>query len=833
MTPERWQEVKRVFDAVLERAPADRQKFLEGTCGGDAGLRAEVTALLDALDDAGSRFETPVVAPDPMLGRQFGAYRILRRLGTGGMGAVYLAARADEQFRRLVAVKAIRPELLDDHTRRRFENERHTLAALEHPNIVRLLDGGTTDEGIPYLVMDYVEGQPIDRFCKEHGLTTAERLDLFLPLCEAVHYAHQNLVVHRDLKPANVLVTAGGIPKLLDFGIAKLLRPEYAAGTVGLTRTSAQPMTPEYASPEQILGQPVTTASDIYALGVVLFTLLTGRHPFEDRTRSSYELERAICEADPGKPSQAAPPELVRQLRGDLDTIVLTAMRKEPQKRYASAERLAEDIRRYRRGRTVAARGDSLAYRAGKFFGRHKVAVCGSALAAVLLVALAVSDHTHRLRAEQRFGDLRDFANFIINDLDTAMQKGGMTAAREQVVTKASAYLDGLAKQAKGDDALELDVVNGYLRVADIQGNLFAGNTGQQNAAGATAAKALAVALELERRHPGDPGIRKALLRSYEKLGDVVGSGAEAIAHYRKALELAGGDPIAVFGILSKMAHMQEETDVAAALESYRGCEAAARDWLARNPSERRARRALALAKEMAGWYGLLAGEPGDAERLVREAIAIYEEMAGPKPVAGARRNIAIAYKRLAEIQKRTGKAKEALENCRRSLAASEALHAEDPKNVLYGIDVAQERVLLVDLLLTGGNRAEARAETARAVAYLKPLAQADPPNRYYLVDYVTILVGTPFPEFGSADETLAYARRAADLMHSADPETLDLLAQADRRAGKLEDAIAAEQKGIALLPAAKPGPVPEMRRKLAAALDALQAQAAEHQERK
>jgi non-specific serine/threonine protein kinase/serine/threonine-protein kinase len=754
------------------------------------------------------------------------------------MGAVYLAARADEQFRRLVAVKAIRPELLDEHTRRRFENERHTLAALEHPNIVRLLDGGTTEDGVPYLVMDYVEGQPIDRYCREHGLSVAERLDLFLPLCDAVQYAHQNLVVHRDLKPANVLVTTPGgghpgVPKLLDFGIAKLLRPEYAAGTVGLTRTSAQPMTPEYASPEQILGQPVTTASDVYALGVVLFTLLTGKHPFEGRTKSSFELERAICETQAGLPSEAAPPELRRQLRGDLDTIVLTAMRKEPRKRYLSAERLADDIRRYRHGQPVAARGDSVAYRAGKFFGRHKAAVCASALAVAALAALGVSDHTHRLRAEQRFRDLRDVANFFINDLDKAMQTSGgsMTAAREQVVTKASAYLDGLAQQSKGDDALRLEVLNGYLSVADIQGNLFASNTGQRTAAAATSAKALAVAEDLARRHAGDPAIHIALLRSHEKIADTGPTGAEAMAHYRKALELASGDPVATFRILSKMALIQEETDVAAALASYRRCETAARDWMARNPADPKARRALAFAKEMSGWYGLLAGEPGDAERLVREAIAIYEEAAGPKASAGARRNIAIAYKRLAEIQKRTGKGAEALENCRRSLAASQALHGEDPRNVLFGIDVAQEQVLLIDLLLTSGGRAEAHAETARAVAYLKPLAQAEPPNRYYLVDYVTILTGTPFPEFASADETLAYARRAVDQDRGTDPETLDLLAQACRRAGKPADALAAEQKAVALLPPANPGPVPEMRRKLTAALEALQAQAAPHQQ--
>jgi tetratricopeptide (TPR) repeat protein len=235
----------------------------------------------------------------------------------------------------------------------------------------------------------------------------------------------------------------------------------------------------------------------------------------------------------------------------------------------------------------------------------------------------------------------------------------------------------------------------------------------------------------------------------------------------------------------------------------------------------------------MSGWYGLLAGEPGNAEQSVRDAIAIYEEGAGPKPSARARRNIAMAYKRLADIQKRTDKPADALLNCRRSLEASEALHAEDPKNVLYGIDVAQEKVLLVDLLLAGSDPAAARAETARAVAYLRPLAAAEPPNRYYLVDYVTILAGTPFREFASPAETLAWARKAVDLMRGTDPESLDLLAQACRRAGSLEEAIAAEQKAIALLPPAQSGPVPEMRRKLTATLAEFQSQSSQHGERK
>lgn len=826
MTPERWQEVKRLFDAALERPEAERTGFLDTSCGSDADLRREVTALLVALDDAGSRFEGPALVADPLLNRQLGPYRILRRLGTGGMGAVYLAARVDDQFRRLVAVKAIRPELLDEHTRRRFENERHTLAALEHPNIVRLLDGGATPDDIPYLVMDYVEGEPIDKYCNEHSLTTAERLDLFLPLCAAVQYAHQNLVVHRDLKPANVLVTREGVPKLMDFGIAKLLRPEYAGGAVGLTRTSAQPMTPEFASPEQIMGRTVTTASDIYALGVVLFTLLTGHHPFEEQTKSSYELERAICETQPVKPSQAAPPDRVRQLRGDLDTIVLTAMRKEPQKRYASAERLAEDIRRYQLGQPVSARGDSLGYRAQKFFLRHKLAAGASAAATVLLVALAVSNWINLRRAEDRFAKLRSFSNFVIKDLDKAMRTQGITGAREEVVAKASAYLDSLAKEAKGDDTLELDLVNGYLSLAEIQGSLFASNVGRQDAASQSAAKALAAADDLARRRPDDAGVRSARRRALEMLGDTAAGDSDALVHYGKALEMASGDPVAVFGIASKMAHMQEETDAAAALGSYRQCESAARDWMARNPSEATAQKALAFAKENAGWYALLAGEPSDAEQRVREAIGLYESSAGAKPSIRARHNIAIAYKRLAEIQKRTGKAADALENCRRALAISEASHAEDPKNRLPAIDLAQEYVLLVDLATGSGNRTESHDATVRAVTYLKPLAQLDPPDRYYLVDYVTILASTPFPEFASAEEALAYSRKAVDLMHSKDPETLDLLAQCWLRAGNREEAIAAERKAIALLPPHKSGPVPEMRRRLEANLAALQAPA-------
>jgi len=829
MTPERWQQVKRIFDAAAELGPEQQEAYLASTCEGDPDLRSEVAALLASLQEAGSRFDSPVVGTDPMIGRQFGAYKVLRRLGMGGMGAVYLAARADEQFRRLAAVKAIRAELVDDHTRRRFENERHTLAALDHPNIVKLLDGGTTPDGIPYLVMDYVEGQPIDSFARERSLSINEILELFRTLCAAVQYAHQNLVVHRDLKPANILVTPQGVPKLLDFGIAKLLRPEYALGQVGFTRTAAQPMTPEYASPEQILGHPISTASDIYSLGVVLFTLLTGKHPFEHHTKSSYELERAICERPAGPPSAMASPEVARKLRGDLDTIVLCTLRKEPQKRYPSVERFSEDIQRYLDGKPVSARGGSFQYRTQKFITRHLPSVALSTIAAVLLISLGITDHIDRVRAEKRFADLRDLANFTINDLDQAMRTS-LTSARESVATKAVAYLDGLANESSGDRALKLEVMNGYMKVADIQGNLFVDNMGKQNAAKETLAKARALAEDIAKRDPRNPEARAALLKCHEKLGDVIGSGPEAIGEFQKALELAPtevtGDNVARLRILTKIAFLEEATDPRAALATYRECESVARSWLAREPKNSAAKRALALAQESGGWNALLAGDPSGAEQSVRDAIAIYEETAGAKPSMRARRNLAIAYKRLAEIQNRVGKTKEALESCHRSLTSSEALRAEDPKNNLYGIDVAQERVLLVDILLSAKNTAVARTETAAAVAYLKPLALVENPDRYYLIDYVTILATTPFPEFTSAEEAIRLATSAA---RNPDPETLDLLAKAYARANRTDEAIATEEKAIALLPAVTSGPTPENRRKLETTLAAFRAEPTHH----
>ena len=334
-------------------------------------------------------------------------------LGHGGMGSVHLAVRDDDHYRKEVAIKLLKRGMDTDFMLHRFRQERQILANLEHPFIARLLDGGATDDGLPYFVMEYVDGSPITTYCAEHTLDLEERLRLFRLVCEAVQYAHQHLVIHRDLKPGNILITQERIPKLLDFGIAKLMDPEQATEMPTLTGAGQRMLTPDYASPEQFLGQTISTASDIYSLGAVLYELLTGQRPHRLEFDSLAGMEKAICEAEPDKPSTAVvrgsqdPPRLQkqrrRQLSGDLDNIILTALRKEPQRRYTSAAELSEDLRRHLEGLPVTARDDRFTYRMGKFIRRHKLGVLAASLLVATLAGGIVSTTFQARRAERRF----------------------------------------------------------------------------------------------------------------------------------------------------------------------------------------------------------------------------------------------------------------------------------------------------------------------------------------------------------------------------------------------------------------------------------------------
>jgi serine/threonine protein kinase/tetratricopeptide (TPR) repeat protein len=404
MSPERWKQVEEIFQSALDLPLGERGGFIARACEDDAALAAQVEALVAQYEEAGDFIESPAVAvsplrtvggslatapdlepaEDPMTGRRVGSYRLVREIGRGGMGAVYLAERADSEYHKLVAIKVVKRGMDTDFILRRFRHERQLLATFDHPNIARLLDGGTTDEGLPFFVMEYVEGLPLYQYCDNRRLTIPERLRLFCQVCDSAAYAHQRMVVHRDIKPSNILVTAAGVPKLLDFGIAKLLDPDLVPEAVTPTGTMMRLMTPEYASPEQVQGSPVTPASDTYALGVVLYELLTGHRPYEFSNRSPHEIARVVCEVEPERPSRAfarregalpaegaggetttlpficetrsaTPDSLRRDLEGNVDNIVLKSLRKEPARRYTTADELRADISRHLEGRPVSA----------------------------------------------------------------------------------------------------------------------------------------------------------------------------------------------------------------------------------------------------------------------------------------------------------------------------------------------------------------------------------------------------------------------------------------------------------------------------------------------
>jgi eukaryotic-like serine/threonine-protein kinase len=417
VTPERRRQIEELFEAALDMPEAERGNWLEVRCGGDAELLRKVKALLAASDRTAGFLEKDVraaarsVLEDPPSDRRIGAYRVVRELGRGGMGVVYLAERDDGQFRRQVAIKLLRSSPEADELHHRFLTERQILASLGHPNIAQLLDGGVTDGQLPYLVMEYVDGLPITVHCNRHRLGIDERLLLFQDACAAVHHAHQSLILHRDLKPSNILVTESGQVKLLDFGIAKLLDPDALLHPVPLTRTGLRPMTPQYASPEQVNGEPLTTASDVYALGVVLYEMLTGRPPYRFPQAALHEMLAAVSHEQPERPStrvlqERAPVEgdepawaalsttldrVSRRLRGDLDAIVLTALRKEPERRYGSVEQMAADIQRHRAGHPIIARRDSGGYRLRKFASRHRWSLAAAGVLLVLLFSYAVT----------------------------------------------------------------------------------------------------------------------------------------------------------------------------------------------------------------------------------------------------------------------------------------------------------------------------------------------------------------------------------------------------------------------------------------------------------
>ncbi|MGH9412017.1 MAG: protein kinase domain-containing protein [Vicinamibacterales bacterium] len=537
LTDARWRKLEALFSAASELSASDRDAFVSRETAGDPDLARELRGMLDAGADAAAAIAGVVGSVAAGLangwaGRRLGAYRIVRQIGRGGMGIVFEAVRSDDEYRKTVALKVPPPWSDPVLVGERFRLERQILAQLEHPNIARLLDGGT-DDGTPYFVMEYVEGAPITDYCDNQTLDLRERLRLFLQICAAVGFAHQRLVVHRDLKPANILV-ADGTLKLLDFGIAKLLDP--LAETVR-TATMETRWTPDYTSPEQVQGHAVTTRTDVYSLGLILYELLTGERGQIADSTSPVALERSICEIQPARPSERVhrrDPGRARALRGDLDTIVMTALAKEPERRYPSVAALADDLNRFLDGRPILARPSTAGYRARKFLLRHRVGVAAATLVIVSLVGgLGAAVYEWR-RADRRFQQVRALANTFVFDVHDQIESlPGATAARKTIVQTALVYLESLREDARNDPGLARDLAAAYEKVGAAQGVPQRANLG--DSAGALVSLARAQELLMPLADRGDREARRRLVSVdtsiamvKEANGDAAGAAASA-----------------------------------------------------------------------------------------------------------------------------------------------------------------------------------------------------------------------------------------------------------------------------------------------------------------
>ncbi len=582
------------FLEATDQSEAARDAFLNARCSDDPALRERVASLLAAdkkgsaafgrtrmANAVGAAFERDASrASAHWIGRTLGTYRIESEIAQGGMGAVFRAVRADAEFKKQVAIKIVGDVAGRSNIQERFRAERQILASLEHPNIAHLIDGGTTEDGVPYLVMEYVDGEPITTYCASKKLDVAARLDLFRSVCGAVHFAHQRLVVHRDLKPNNIFVTRADEVKLLDFGIAKMLAPTtLTEGAATTPMTTMLAMTPAYASPEQIKNETITTASDVYALGVVLYELLTGQSPYKAKITQPLDLAKEICGTDPERPStvvgrgtqtsadSAAPAmdtlnvkRLQRGLRGDLDNIVLMALRKDPARRYASAQQLAEDVKRYQNDQPVSARPDTMAYRAAKFFSRNRWAVTACAVAATgLVVATGVATHqasdAQRARgvAELHASEARELANDSLFEIHTLIQDlPGSEVARKRLIEKAVKQLERLEAQsglvantkanASTTASASADLGWGWFRLAELQGGFSARNIGDKAGAERNYPRAIAALTGALAAAPADSALAARVVlarRAYGVFLAIHGKADQSLTQFDEAIRIA------------------------------------------------------------------------------------------------------------------------------------------------------------------------------------------------------------------------------------------------------------------------------------------------------
>jgi serine/threonine protein kinase len=754
---ERWQRVKSALaDALALSGPA-RAAYLARFGAGDPALGAEVESLLAADRRAGSDFlESPAAAtaqllsqPSRHVGRRLGPYELLEEIGAGGMGEVYRAVRVDGEYEHQVAIKLVRAGVDAEFVGQRLRTERQILAAFEHPNIARLLDGGTTEDGVPYLVMELIAGEPVDQYCERHQLDITGRLRLFLAVCSAVQYAHQRAVIHRDLKPRNILVTPDGVPKLLDFGIAKILEPGPIATRADVTINAGRMLlTPDYASPEQLKGAPISAASDVYALGVILYELLTGAKPFRlsDRVTEDGQALKPVAPSEPTKPStvvrrrgesgtcaRGSPDIRSHRLRGDLDNIILMSLHYEPERRYATVERMADDIRRHLERRPVSARRPTLGYRASVFVARHTAGVAAAGLVFLALAAgyVATLREAHianeqRALAQRRFDDVRRLADSLIFDIhDSIRNLPGAAPSRRLLIHTALQYLDGLSRDARGDPGLERDLAAAYLRLGDLQGQALSANEGDYPAALYSYRRALTLWQASLRAEPADTAARLDLVQTFGKLSDLtwtLGDPAAALAYSRETMIqsrlLAFGHPQdRRYQILTAVSALDRgyklfkiRGDRAGALELVRQATAQLKSLSAAAPQDLLTRRRLALAEERQAEILTTGSDDDAALSLDQSALQVLQTLIAAQPQNTDFLNLqAFAQFNLADQLDRMRRFPQAEHYGQAALTSFQALSVADPKVGEYHIGAGRTLIVMAKTVLDEQQPARAR----------------------------------------------------------------------------------------------------------------------------
>jgi len=745
-----------LFHEAVELPEDEQFAFLERECGNDQGLREAVAHLLEADRQTGPigveralELEARHTAEDLSgisTARTFGPYRTTACIGVGGMSIVYRAIRDDDEYRKTVAIKVLPLGIETGNLIERIRRERQILAGLDHPHIAKLLDGGTTAEGLPYLVMEYVEGVPLDVYARRQKLLAWERVEIVLRICNGVQYAHANLVVHCDLKPSNILVTADGTPKLLDFGISKVLDEAL------LSRTATTPlMTPRFASPEQIKRERITIASDVYSLGVLLFVLLTGREPYRGAADTPEEFARAIC----GEGLDFGGGE---RIPGDLRKVIAMATRKEPRRRYGSVEQFAADLGRYLENRPVMAVPDSWTYRASKFVRRHRwnlaiTTVCFAAVAFGIGSSLAASR-----RAVRRFDELRGLAHFLIFDAyDGASDIPGTTELRRSIVAQGQRYLESLAAGASDDDSLKLEVAQAYLRLALRQGSPYNPNLGDTTGALRSVHQARALMEALAQKHVA--GV-------YAGLGDLYNLGTQ---------------------IYQRQGRLEEASEM-----SKRGLA------LVRSPEAKAANGhntpfIVARATVTAGYVEFLSAERRGSEEGYKEALQLFEDglhelQSLPPPrsssiemnINAALFHSSYAHWRLGDLTKNAQHFESALELQMKGLAISREQSRLKPDSSSYQRFMADNLNEIGYTLTKLGRISEAEASFRESLGRFEKLAAADPSNSEARKDIADVCryYAKALAQGGRRAEAIQFSRRASgiykDLLH-ADPSNVEI----------------------------------------------------------